>query len=491
MANEMNLSRGAQEAIRQAQKMRLETGADNLCAEHIFYGLLRTACYLEEPLNDPEYLWEVKELRSFLEENMGNLESTIHQLKREAIENRANFKDAAPLLGRAAELASKGEVGTMELARAALESSTPIIAALRWAREDSPMKEDERYRKNAPEKHVISEEDNTKKAGKQENGGATPSQILALLLLLAASNERQKSGLLQNAGKRNRNIRRKTKLGFFTYRGGTVAAAVQYFLFGFLIPFAVLAGLEMATGAVSEPATPLAAFLIDTFIILWGFYLFRGAALLLGLISNAFGLFLQILSDLALIAALTLSVQDAWNMPEVPTWLRIVSCVSTLIILLIGVKLYEFLKSEGDITKTRINLGNVTGTPGKIFFKTLTKEMIYPLLIFAVIWISRREQPLWAQRCYWIAGFLWIWNVFHIMNSCLVLRNQESRRRHKGRRLAKFMLNAHVLLIIPELVLFLHWLFGWFPMKIWVIVLLSVYTTFALLSSLLVSDRRL
>lgn len=486
----MELSKGAQEVIKQAQKLRLDTDGDKLCVEHIFYGLLLMACYLDEPLNDPEYLGEAKKLRSFLEQNMRSIASATHQLKEGAKENTSKFVDASPMLGRASELAVTGKIGVMELAYAAWETATPTIHALRWARVDALIKEDERYQEKPKDRPAAPRQDDVVRAEKQASGGVTPSQMMAFLALLAAANEQQKTGLRQNAGRRNKNIRRRTKLGLFTYRGGTVAAAVQYFLFGLLIPFVVLAGLELLTGTVSEPATPLVAFLINVYIILWGFYLFRGAALLLGLISNAFGAFLEILSALALITALTLAVRNAWDLPAVPTWLRIVSCASALVVLLFGTALYEHLRSEGDVTKTKIDFGNIEGTPGKIFFKTLTKELILPLLIFAVIWITRREQPLWAVRCYWIAGFLWLWNVIHNMYTCLELRNQASHHRHKGKRLVRFLQAAHIYLLIVELILLLHWLFAWFPMKVWVIILLSVYTAFMLLFSLIYAIRQ-
>lgn len=482
----MELSRGAQAVLTQAQKLRLETNGDKLCVEHIFYGLLRMACYLDAPMDKPEYREDAKKLRSFLEQNMRSIASAVHQLEEDARKDDSKFVDAALMLGRASELARAGEIGVMELANAAWETATPTIRAVKWLRIEALTAEDARYRESPKAQDAdIPGQRHGPEPKKDGADGVTPSQMVAFLALLAAANEQQKTGLRQNAGRKKQKVRRKTKLGLFTYRGGTVAAAVQYFLFGLIVPFALLAGLEMATGVVSEPSTPVVAFLVNVYIALWGFYLCRGAALLLGLISNAFGAFLQILSDLALIAALTLSVQAAWQLPVVPTWLRIVSCICGLIVLLFGTALFEHLRSEGDVTKTRIDFGNTEGTPGKIFFKTLSKELMLPLLIFAVIWIARWESPLWAVRIYWIAGFLWLWNVINNMYTCFELRNQTSHRRRKGRRLVKFLRAAHIFFVVPELVVLLHWLFTWFPMRVWVIVLLSVYSAFMLLLSLM------
>ena len=44
----------------------LEGDSDKLCQEHIFYGLLLMACYLDPPMNGEEYREEAKKLRAFL-----------------------------------------------------------------------------------------------------------------------------------------------------------------------------------------------------------------------------------------------------------------------------------------------------------------------------------------------------------------------------------------------------------------------------------------
>ena len=51
----MELSNSAKEIVVQAQMLMLSTGGSGLCVEHLFYGILLLADYLDPPMNKPEF----------------------------------------------------------------------------------------------------------------------------------------------------------------------------------------------------------------------------------------------------------------------------------------------------------------------------------------------------------------------------------------------------------------------------------------------------
>lgn len=313
--------------------------------------------------------------------------------------------------------------------------------------------------------------------------GLTVSQETLLMALLLAVIARQQ---IQTGGKK-KYFRQRTKMGLFTYRGGKMAAIIQYFLFGIVVPalpIAVLAVLQMATGFPQQPLSPWISFIAMVYVILWIFYLGRGVSLIFGMASSAFGNFLDIMLDLGLTAALVKAVTLAFGLQEVPVWLRIVGCIAALMIQLVGSELYEYLKDNEDETKTRIRLSGEEGTPDKIFFHTLTKLLKWPMIGFSIWWILELDLPLWSIKALWIAAFVMVYYIVWIAFVCNGLRYENSRRYRKGGRLAKFLLQFHTWMFIPELVLMLHWTFGWFPMEPWVIIVLSIYTLFFLTSSI-------
>ena len=586
----MELSNSAREIVVQAQMLMLSTGGSGLCVEHLFYGVLLLADYLDPPMDKPEFREDGKKVRAWLEEGgMQSVAAARKQLKTDAEDGGSNFENASAVLGRAAEIADGGEISAMDLARAVMETSTPTILALRGLRNPALAAADARYggklpvlepdmvrdpapvkreKKAAKGKSAEPEPVNPKAgerkpaekaepaepkpaepnageaksaepgrdsshpdeetgrdaggragagpaasggragaAGGAGNGGQngereglTPSQLGALLAFMALAQSQQTDGLRQNmnqgagqgrhaGGQKPPKVVRRTKMGPFTYRGGTVAAAIQYFLFGIIVPFVGLIALNFViakvTGGRSESATGLPMYLIYLYISLWLFYLARGVALLFGIYSSALGNFLDILCDFGLIAMNVRAVKLAWAMPAAPVWLRVVSCIIAFLVLNGGIVLFDHLRDEGDITKTRINMQNKTGTAGKIYFQSLAETCRLPLLIFAVLWITRWTPPALVVHILWILGFFWVWvNVFNAW-FCLCVRCEKGH--HRGLGLWQFLHAAHVWFTITNFVLFLHWHFHWFPMKRWVMIVLGIYSVLALLFSIVYS----
>lgn len=358
----MELSKSAREIVVQAQMLMLSTGETGLCVEHLFYGVLLLADYLDPPMDKPEFREDGKKVRAWLEEGgMQSVAAARKQLKTDAEDGGSNFEDASAVLGRAAEIADGGEISAMDLARAVMETSTPTILALRGLRNPALAAADARYGGKLPvlEPDMVRDpshpdEETGRDAGGRadagpaasggragaaggagnggQNGereGLTPSQLGALLAFMALAQSQQTDGLRQNmnqgagqggpaGGKKSPKVVRRTKMGPFTYRGGTVAAAIQYFLFGIIVPFVGLIALNFViakvTGGRSESATGLPMYLIYLYISLWLFYLARGVALLFGIYSSALGNFLDILCDFGLIALNVRAVKLAWAM---------------------------------------------------------------------------------------------------------------------------------------------------------------------------------
>lgn len=476
----MELSKSAQEVVTQAQKLRLETGGTELCAEHLFYGILLLACYLEEPMDKPEFHVEGKKTRALLEEKIFSVAGAKHILKDNARRDASHFQ-AAPVLGRAMELAGDGKLTAPDLARALLENPTPVVKSILSANGGEFAAEDAKYRggpkKGAPKAKPESD--------------LRPSQVLPYLYALMEENGKQEAAFRENAEKAGQKVRRRTKMGLFTYHGGAVAAAIQYFLFGLLVPFAVIMVLDLVTGAVRTPPSPPAVFFMDCYAVLWLFYLLWGVVLVLGRANNALGCFFGILSALALIFMLNASVADA--LAASPVWLRVISSIIAFLVTVFGSGLFDHLRSEADAEKTHIQytFKRIEGTPSKIFFQLVTTELQAPLLVICWYWIFTPEIPLWLNRALWIMGFCWVFNIFMILYTCLDLRLQASIRRGRGKGLVKFLRALHLFMGIPELVVYLHWVFGWLPVKTWVIAVLAVYGGASLpLAFLFAKDRK-
>ena len=477
----MELTKAAEACISQAHMQRMSAGVyENLCVEHVFFGLLAMARYLDPPCNKPEYETEGKEVRALLASKVRSIESALRKLEKDARDPNAGYVDASTVIGRAAEMAENAgsDLSAAILARAVLESPTPAILAVCGVLDPECAREDAKYSAAKPNAKLQAVPEPKKQPEQipKDNNGPTASQFGALLALLAALEDEQHNTLKQGAVRqKGQKIKRRTKLGPFTYRGGTTAAFIQYFLFGALVPLAALFALEYFTGAITAAATPFSGFLVYAFIVLWIFYLIRGVNKLLGLIGKAFGHFLDIASDCLLLLGLSEAAKLAYAFTETPVWMRVVLCVGSLLILLIGAALYQHLTDQGDVAKTKIMFQNAEGTPGMIFFRFLTKELIFPLVLFAVFWIFRIGVPPWAEKVFCLYAFFWVWNIIMTMWNCLALRYKNSHRRHRGEVLVRFLGAQHIFLLLPGLALYLHWLFQWFPMRTWAIVLYGIY----------------
>ena len=116
---------------------------------------------------------------------------------------------------------------------------------------------------------------------------------------------------------------------------------------------------------------------------------------------------------------------------------------------------------------------NLKGTPSKIFFQYVTKIVVYPFLVFAIVWIFRLTLPNWLSKTLTIMGFCYLWNILNTMCTCCVMSCE--LRGGSGKKFCTFVKYFAAYMFIPALVAFLHNLFMWGPMKTWVMIVLAIY----------------
>ena len=205
----MKFSQSAQEVVYQAHLLQTNTNKEMLCIEHVLYGLLLMANYLDEPFSDMKYRDEAKELRSYLKEHISSIASATYQIKKDAEDDSGSFfKTATPLLEAALKYSDGETIGVMDLAKATLECDTPTLLAIRYVNVNGVAANDAKYydfvEKPVPPEEPESVED------KQIFHSSTATKMLAFLALLAAAEEMQQNQLRENSyvkiKKKNHNV---------------------------------------------------------------------------------------------------------------------------------------------------------------------------------------------------------------------------------------------------------------------------------------------
>ena len=496
----MELSRSAQEVITQAQMLRLKTDSGNLSLEHIYYGLLVMASYLDEPMNGTEFREEAVALRKYLESKSRSIESMKRQLHQDAADGGSMFTDARPILGRAAEMAGEKAITPMDLARAIHENPSPTIRALNGLINRAALDQDARYAerpapvppRNAnthqspnpvrpPVKPPVKpDRPPVKPPVKPEKPPVKPGEDVDRLVAAIQALDRIQG--LQTPKKK------RTKFGLLTYRGGKAAAALQYFLLVLLIPLGILFGLQHFTGYVCTPPSPLISMAVRAFVLIWGFLLLRGIAHLTGYGSRAFSLFLRILLDIALLGGLVFCAKDVFAWEAVPAWMRYTASALVIVILSVGISAFELKKEPADRRNPAITYGLSSGRTGKVMFQSLTRNLLLPSALVLGVWSRGGDIPDWAMKAVWILVFISVWSIPVTVLSCLAQRSE--KRRGGARRVLRFFQLLVTLLILPALVLFLHWLFAWQPIRLWVLIALGVYSVFSLIIAIVAARGR-
>ena len=314
----------------------------------------------------------------------------------------------------------------------------------------------------------------------------------------------------QEYDRRNKPKQEKPKwtfIGPFEFKGSTFWGYLQYFLWGLLISCGGLFALEHFTHYVTNPPTRGWAFGISAFIVVSVYYHLRGITYLMETKWPAWALFTRQLFDLVLIAGLMSAYVFAFAVSDrfpgwikyftggfrtfkvnpllfVPRWLKYVGGVLGVLVFSVGSILYNGLHYKVAERNRSIKYGNNEGPVGKVIFQTISANLAFPLALLAAIWAYDKPFKPWHIKVFWIYGFLTVWNLFFIVIMCWNLAVRKSWYRGGMEGFCKFLFAAYIFLFIPLFVLFLHWLFGWFPMKLWVKIVLGVYTFIALIVSI-------
>ena len=319
--------------------------------------------------------------------------------------------------------------------------------------------------------------------------------------------------------------RRKTKIGLFTFRGGMGAALFQYLLLALILPLIAVAAVEFFTGGIGKGAvtstlkdpsqiTEWAAFGVRALLIFWAWWVFRAICNFISQWSKSFCLFLRTLGDIAVIAWLTVSVKSCFSMHGgiYPSWIRYVSGVLGILVLCFAAAMYDFLKYTDYQKRRSIKFVTTEGVVPKVMFQKLTRLLIFPCALLMSLWIQTQTadfpgtflaglplpqlglplaegenliryapMQLWQTKVVWICLFIFAWNVPNYILTCLKLGAEASWYRGGGEGIAKFFYTFYTMMFVPALVFFLHWLFSWNPMQLWVLIVLGVYTLFSLI----------
>ncbi len=412
--------------------------------------------------------------------DVGNLSSAADDLRKQQEEEEERKRREAEEQRKKEEAKRRRE----ELARKRKEEEE----RKKKEEEDRLRREQEEERKRRAEEARKRKEEEERKKQEESGNGMTMEQLRQLFDMLPVPDKKKK----------------KTKIGLITFRGGKTAAVLQYIALALLLPFAIAAAVELLTGRgiVTHPPTEWAAFGVRMFLLLWAFWVFRGLCDLIGIWSKSFCLYLRTYGDVALIMWITVSVKTIFGMPEYPVWIRYVSGILAILVMSVGAALYESLGYSDEQKKRSIKFVSAQGPVPKVVFQKLTRLGLFPCAILLGLWITTHTQghpgsmfaglfgnpiePLqdWQIKAIWIGEFIFAWNVPYTILTSLHLGAKSRWYYGGGEGLIKFAAAFWTMMFIPLMVLFLHWLFKWYPMQLWVIIVLGVYTLFSVITGI-------
>lgn len=282
----------------------------------------------------------------------------------------------------------------------------------------------------------------------------------------------------QEPERSNRKRRRVTRLNGIRFRGGNVAAGIQYFLLAMFLPWMLQYGaIRLLVRWRSSPY--LLALVATALAVLWLALVVNGV---FGLLSNSdnpktagFGKAARAIVWLAAILTV-LAFASAGLWPE-SLLLRIVLCVYALISLFVA---FHQIHQNAYFSSSTITLDGIPYAGGGIavFFKYVVVQLMVPCIVASLIYLFR-----WQLTPGWIFGFqlcalALLFNVIRAFYICLA----EDER---FERFAKFMAAESFLLMPPALGGYAIWYFKAVPLEWWVIVILAVYGLFFLFGTIL------
>jgi len=524
----MDINEIAGEILTRASMLLEERKGDELCIEDILYALLSLAA--EKDSAEAAWREELNELYALLVKELGRLSYVKTQIEKRAKSGSAGFSPAGTMLGRAMELAGDGQITSLILARAALDIGSPVLEDILSATvvEDSvpepepsvntgniifnSLGDDSNDILDDPTVFDVDDDrtvfdsnslvqeppvDNTHKPDSEEPAPGNDEAVMRELLKLIEQENKASPPppspppvppspppVTPPSGKAGR-----TKLGLFSYRGGNVASAIKYYLWGLFVPAALLMGLEALTGMLSAPANDYLKYLGDALIILWAFYLLRGVNLLIRRKNKYLGLFLNILHDILLSASLLADASTVFYNGVDPTWVKITLFAVTVLLLNVGAKVMDALEDNEDyVIETILFRKRVEGTCSKLMLAYALRLLQLPALVCFPLWIFNITLKSWIMNTLLIIGYCILWIYFFNLWDCVGKRAELPAVRYTARkRLMKFLENMHLTMGLVELVVILHRIFRWSPMRLWVMIVLGIVSILSLLGSLIAS----
>lgn len=276
--------------------------------------------------------------------------------------------------------------------------------------------------------------------------------------------------------RKERKERRFTRLNGIRFRGGSVAAGIQYFLLAAVLPWLVQLGfIQILARLRSSPY--LLAFSSSLILFLWLALVINGVFGLMANSENAktagFGkaarVFVWMAAALAILAVASVSL---WPQSLL---LRIVLSVYALILLFVT---FHQIHKNAYLPSFIITLDGIPFHGGGIavFFKYTVVQMFVPCIALSLIHIFQ-----WQLSSTWI---FWL-NLYGVLLQCTILRAFFTCLAEDSRvtRFAKVMAAESFLIMPPAAGWYAIVYFNAFPLEWWVIVLLSVYGLFFLLGT--------
>jgi len=181
------------------------------------------------------------------------------------------------------------------------------------------------------------------------------------------------------------------------------------------------------------------------------------------------------------------------NGGEATWWMKIIFFVIYLIAYIVSIGSINKMQQNPDLSATQTTFMRMRtiGTAGMIYFRTVIATTIFPAILLLIIFLSVGEiTPFWYYF-FEIYLFCYIIGLITLAFQCNVAALSVGYLDYKGlkrKRGAALGMLISGMLSVPALVLYLHWIFEWFPMKTWVLILIIIYLVITLIVSI-VSSR--
>jgi len=274
---------------------------------------------------------------------------------------------------------------------------------------------------------------------------------------------------------------KKTEFLGATYSGG-LGYAVTIYMIGVVVTVGLFWGLSLLLKRFYHPAN------MDPSAYDWFFLVvyMTGAYFLLrvipGLFWQRFKPFSLFLDGLLFSAYMVVAASTFLNTVEIQSkngdiYLKILAGIFVLGALIRANGKIRMLPDTCGITKeTQYWFSKLTGSPDKIFYSGALITLFLPVIAGTVYWVLEMQPHKSFLIYLFVAG--WFLLVFLPQSQTLWYSEYEygnSRVQKKRKAACEGWMMQMILLFPIGLMLFLSYLYGWFPLPIWEIVLLSFF----------------